>query len=120
MIEAHGLVKRYGSTMAVKRPVFLHPAGPGHRFPWPERRREDHYDADDPGPGRADAGLGNRSRAQLPRPAGAIACLMAILFVLPGIAQALPDSWRNPVTEFWPTQAGGQLTSVHQSAHTLP
>ena len=37
----------------------------------------------------------------------------------PGIAQALPDSWRNPVTEFWPTQAGSQLTSVHHSAHTL-
>ena len=30
-----------------------------------------------------------------------------------------PDSWRNPVTEFWPTQAGGQLTSVYHSAHTL-
>ena len=32
--------------------------------------------------------------------------MIAVLFVLPGIAQALPDSWRNPVTEFWPTQAG--------------
>ena len=45
--------------------------------------------------------------------------MMAVLFVLPGIAQALPDSWRNPVTEFWPTQAGGQLTSVHHAAHSL-
>ena len=35
------------------------------------------------------------------------------------VAQALPDSWRNPVTEFWPTQAGSQLTSVYHSAHTL-
>jgi ABC-2 type transport system permease protein len=35
------------------------------------------------------------------------------------IAQALPDSWRNPVTEFWPTQAGSQLTNVYHSAHTL-
>ena len=51
--------------------------------------------------------------------AAAIACMMAVLLVLPGIAQALPDSWRNPVTEFWPTQAGSQLTSVHHSAHTL-
>jgi hypothetical protein len=41
------------------------------------------------------------------------------MFVLPAIAQALPDSWRNPVTEFWPTQAGGDLTSVHHSARTL-
>jgi ABC-type transport system involved in multi-copper enzyme maturation permease subunit len=55
----------------------------------------------------------------LRRPAAAIACMMAVLLVLPGIAQALPDSWRNPVTEFWPTQAGSQLTSVYHSAHTL-
>jgi ABC-2 type transport system permease protein len=55
----------------------------------------------------------------LRRPAAAIACMMAVLLVLPAIAQALPDSWRNPVTEFWPTQAGSQLTSVHHSAHTL-
>jgi len=26
--------------------------------------------------------------------------MIAVLFVLPGIAQALPDSWRDPVTEF--------------------
>jgi ABC-2 type transport system permease protein len=44
--------------------------------------------------------------ALLPHPAAAIAAMIAVLFVLPGIAQALPDSWRNPVTEFWPTQAG--------------
>jgi ABC-2 type transport system permease protein len=55
----------------------------------------------------------------LRRPAAAIACMMAVLLVLPLIAQALPDSWRNPVTEFWPTQAGSQLTSVYHSAHTL-
>jgi ABC-2 type transport system permease protein len=55
----------------------------------------------------------------LRHPAAAIACLMAVVLVLPGIAEALPDSWRNPVTEFWPTQAGGQLTSVHHSGHTL-
>jgi len=55
----------------------------------------------------------------LRHPAAAIACMMAVVLVLPLIAQALPDSWRNPVTEFWPTQAGSQLTSVHHSAHTL-
>jgi hypothetical protein len=57
--------------------------------------------------------------ALLRHPAAAIAAMVAILFVLPGIAQALPDSWRNPVTEFWPTLAVGQLSSVHQAAHTL-
>ncbi len=55
----------------------------------------------------------------LRHPAAAIACMMAVALVLPVIAQALPDSWRNPVTEFWPTQAGSRRTSVHHSAHTL-
>ncbi len=57
--------------------------------------------------------------ALLRHPAAAIACMMAVVLVLPLIAQALPDSWRNPVTEFWPTQAGNQITSVYHSAHTL-
>jgi ABC-2 type transport system permease protein len=56
----------------------------------------------------------------LRHPAAGIAAMVAMLFVLPGIAQALPDSWRNPVTEFWPTLAGGDLTSVQHAAHTLP
>ena len=83
----------------------------------------------DPGVARAVAGAGLyltvlavlsvAAGTLLRRPAAAITCLIAVLFVLPGIAQALPDSWRNPVTEFWPTQAGGQLTSVHTAAHTL-
>ena len=57
--------------------------------------------------------------ALLRHPAAGIACTMAVVLVLPLIAQALPDSWRNPVTEFWPTQAGSQLTSVHIAAHSL-
>jgi ABC-2 type transport system permease protein len=57
--------------------------------------------------------------ALLRHPAAAIACMMAVVLVLPLIAEALPGSWRNPVTEFWPTQAGSQLTSVYHSAHTL-
>ena len=83
----------------------------------------------DPGVARAVAGAGLyltalavlsvATGALLRHPAAAIACLMAVLLVLPGIAQALPDSWRNPVTEFWPTLAGSQVTSVHQAAHTL-
>jgi ABC-2 type transport system permease protein len=57
--------------------------------------------------------------ALLRHPAAGIACMVAVLFVLPGIAQALPDSWRNPVTEYWPTQAGGQIATVHVAAHSL-
>jgi ABC-type transport system involved in multi-copper enzyme maturation permease subunit len=57
--------------------------------------------------------------ALLRHPAAAIASMMAVVLVLPLIAEALPDSWRNPVTEFWPTQAGMQITNVYHSAHTL-
>ncbi len=83
----------------------------------------------DPGVARAVAGgglylaalavLSVTAGALLRHPAAAIASMIAVLLVLPGIAQALPDSWRNPVTEFWPTQAGTALTNVRHSAHTL-
>jgi len=83
----------------------------------------------DPGVARAVVGAGLALTALavlsvavgtvLRHPAAAIACMIALLFVLPAIAQALPDSWRNPVTEFWPTQAGGQIASVYHAAHTL-
>ena len=51
--------------------------------------------------------------------AGAIAVLVAILFVLPGIAAALPASIEHTVEEYWPTQAGGQVTQVVRTANTL-
>jgi ABC-2 type transport system permease protein len=51
--------------------------------------------------------------------AGAIAVLVAILFVLPGIAAALPDSIEHTVQEYWPTQAGQQVAGVVRGAHTL-
>jgi ABC-2 type transport system permease protein len=88
-----------------------------------------HATLGDPGVARAVAGAGLylialavlsvAAGTLLRHPAAAIACMMAVLLVLPLIAQALPDSWRNPVTEFWPTQAGSQLTSVHIGAHSL-
>jgi ABC-2 type transport system permease protein len=83
----------------------------------------------DPGVARAVAGAGLvlaalavlsvAAGALLRHPAAAIAAMIAVTLVFPAIAQALPDSWRNPVTEFWPTYAGGQLTTVYHSAHTL-
>lgn len=51
--------------------------------------------------------------------AGSIVTVVAILFVLPAIVLALPPSWRNPVEEYWPTQAGSQVYTVLQGAHTL-
>ncbi len=51
--------------------------------------------------------------------AAAISSMVALLFVLPGVVQALPASWSNVITEWWPTQAGSQVYSLHRSAHTL-
>jgi ABC-2 type transport system permease protein len=83
----------------------------------------------DPGVARAVVGAGLALTALavlsvavgtvLRHPAAGIACMVAILFVLPAIAEALPDSWRNPVLEYWPTQAGGQIASVHIAANSL-
>ena len=52
--------------------------------------------------------------------AAGIAVMVAILFVLPGIAFALPTSWQRPIEEYWPTNAGQQFAIVHRDAHTLP
>jgi hypothetical protein len=45
--------------------------------------------------------------------------MVALMFVLPGVAQVLPASWRNPMLKFWPTQAGGQMQNVVHQAHAL-
>ncbi|MCU4183066.1 ABC transporter permease [Acidiferrimicrobium sp. IK] len=51
--------------------------------------------------------------------AGAISLLVAVLFVLPGVAHALPTSWERAVTKYWPTEAGRQVTSVVPTDHVL-
>lgn len=51
--------------------------------------------------------------------AAGIAILVAIIFVLPGVAHALPSSWEHAVEKYWPTQAGSQITNVVRGAHTL-
>ncbi|MHB1710748.1 MAG: ABC transporter permease [Acidimicrobiales bacterium] len=61
------------------------------------------------------AGIGTLLR----NTAAGISATVALLFVLPGVVQALPSSWSNPITEFWPTQAGSQIFAVHSAAHTL-
>jgi ABC-2 type transport system permease protein len=52
--------------------------------------------------------------------AGAITALVAMVYVLPGLAHALPASIQNGVDKFWPTNAGQQVTSVVRGDHTLP
>ena len=44
----------------------------------------------------------------------------AVLFVLPGVLEALPTSWRLPVEKYWPTRAGAQIFVVSRDQNTLP
>jgi ABC-2 type transport system permease protein len=51
--------------------------------------------------------------------AGGIAIIVGLIYVLPLVLEALPDSWRHPVEKYWPTQAGSQVSDVVRTAHTL-
>jgi hypothetical protein len=48
-----------------------------------------------------------------------VAVMVALMFVLPGLGQVLPATWRYPMLKFWPTQAGGQMQNVAHQVHTL-
>lgn len=83
----------------------------------------------DPGVFRAVAGvglyvaaialLGMALGALLRSTAGAIFSLVAMLYVLPGVVQALPEGVRDPLTKFWPTIAGSQITTTVQDPEML-
>ena len=45
--------------------------------------------------------------------AGAIAALVGLLLVLPGIGQVLPTSWRNNLLPFLPSNAGASMFNPH-------
>lgn len=51
--------------------------------------------------------------------AGAIAALVGILLILPGLASLLPTSWHDSITPYLPSNAGEAAFSLHQGAHTL-
>ncbi|MBO0747384.1 MAG: hypothetical protein J2O47_03475, partial [Acidimicrobiaceae bacterium] len=57
--------------------------------------------------------------ALLRNTAAGIAVLVAFIFVLPVVSNALPASWRHPVQKWWPSNAGSQIASVVRTAHTL-
>jgi ABC-2 type transport system permease protein len=52
--------------------------------------------------------------------AAAITAVIGVLFVLPGVLEALPNSRRLPVEKYWPTRAGEQILVVTRDANTLP
>jgi len=63
--------------------------------------------------------LGLGLGALLRSAAGAIATIVALLYVLPAVSAALPSSLEHTVEEWWPTQAGGQITNVVRGSNTL-
>ncbi len=52
--------------------------------------------------------------------AGAIGTLFGILFVLPGIAGALPQAWQNTINQYLPSNAGQEIFTVRFKPFTLP
>ena len=51
--------------------------------------------------------------------AGAIATFAGIFFVIPPLMNVLPTSWNNAISKYLPSEAGRQLFSLHQDAHSL-
>jgi ABC-2 type transport system permease protein len=51
--------------------------------------------------------------------AGGIATFAGIFFVIPPLMNILPLSWNNAISRYLPSEAGRQLFSLHQGAHSL-
>jgi len=51
--------------------------------------------------------------------AGAIAAVFGLIFVLPGVVDALPSSWSNTITPYLPSNAGQVVYRVARDQHHL-
>ncbi|MET8982199.1 ABC transporter permease [Streptomyces sp. NPDC004539] len=51
--------------------------------------------------------------------AGAIAVLVGVLLILPGLASLLPDSVYDTINPYFPSNAGSAIYSLHQSSDAL-
>jgi ABC-2 type transport system permease protein len=51
--------------------------------------------------------------------AGGIATFAGIFFVIPPLMNILPTSWNDAISQYLPSNAGAQLFSLHQGAHSL-
>lgn len=51
--------------------------------------------------------------------AGAIASLVGVLLILPGLASLLPDSWYDTLSPYFPSNAGQAVYALHQSSDAL-
>ncbi|MEU1517414.1 ABC transporter permease [Streptomyces sp. NPDC005811] len=51
--------------------------------------------------------------------AGAIAVLVGVLLILPGLASLLPDSWYDTLSPYFPSNAGSAVYALHQASDAL-
>jgi ABC-type transport system involved in multi-copper enzyme maturation permease subunit len=51
--------------------------------------------------------------------AGAIAVLVGVLLIVPGLTQLLPSSWAGNISPYLPSNAGQAMMSLHPSAGSL-
>jgi ABC-2 type transport system permease protein len=51
--------------------------------------------------------------------AGAITTLVGLVFILPAVSNALPQSWQHDLSRYFPANAGGAITSVVQTSSSL-
>ncbi|GHB83107.1 ABC transporter permease [Streptomyces umbrinus] len=51
--------------------------------------------------------------------AGAIAALVGILLILPGLASLLPDSWYDTLSPYFPSNAGSAVYALQESSDAL-
>ena len=125
MIEARALGKTYGDTVAVEDLTFTVAARRGHRLPGPERRRQVHHHADDPGSRPPDVGHACWSTARrtrtTPRPLHEVGALLEAravhtgrsarnhLLVMAATSRHRPRAaWtRSSTWSGWPTSPAG-------------
>ncbi|MCL8012650.1 ABC transporter permease [Streptomyces sp. AS02] len=51
--------------------------------------------------------------------AGAIAALVGVLLILPGLASLLPDSWYDTLSPYFPSNAGSAVYALHETSGSL-
>ena len=111
MIEARGLTKRYGGTVAVDDLSFTVPPGQVTGFL---------------GPNGAGKSTTMRLILGLDAPdsgsvtvAGAVAVLFGVLFVPTLLTALLPSSWQDTIGPCLPMNAGDTIYTVRPEAHML-
>lgn len=122
MIEAIDLTKRDGDKVAVGDLSLRGKPGRVTRFPGPSRAGKTTTKRIVTGPDAPTAGsvpINGPADREPPAPRAEVGAVLGLLLVLPAVFVELPGSWKTPLREFWPAQAGSRTSTLHHAAHTL-